>query len=170
MTSIFETPRLRLREFAAGDLDELAAMVGDEEHMTFYPRPKTREEAGAWIDRNLVLYDECGFGFWLIESRPTSRFLGYCGIRPLALDGVSEIEIGWHTKRASWNQGIATEAATIARDLAFERFHLSRLVAVIHPDHVGSCRVAEKIGMQIEKRTVVDDDYPAVIYVTKRGG
>ncbi len=45
---VLETERLKLREFARDDLDELAAMVGDEEQMTFYPRPKTRGEAFAW--------------------------------------------------------------------------------------------------------------------------
>jgi RimJ/RimL family protein N-acetyltransferase len=167
MTSIFETQRCTLREFGRDDLDDLAAMVADEDQMSFYPRPKTRDEACAWISRNLSLYEEYGFGFWLIESLPTPGFLGYCGIRPLALGGASEIEIGWHTKKTSWGQGIATEAATAARDLAFERFALSRLVAIIHPDHVASRRVAKKIGM-CEKETTILDDYPAVIYVTER--
>jgi RimJ/RimL family protein N-acetyltransferase len=154
---IRRTDRLELREFRVDDLDELAAMVADEEQMTFYPRPKTRNEASAWIDRNLDLYRELGFGFWLVAFRATSSFLGYCGIRPLALDGASEIEIGWHTKKTSWGRGIATEAATAARDLAFGRFQVQRLVAIIHPDHVASRRVAEKIGMRYERTTAVDD-------------
>jgi RimJ/RimL family protein N-acetyltransferase len=166
MTPILKTERFKLREFRQDDLDALAAMVEDEEQMRFYPRPKTRAEASAWISRNLSLYREYGFGFWFIESLPTSGFLGYCGIRPLALEGASEIEIGWHTKKTSWNQGIATAAATAARDLAFRRFALSRLVAIIHPDHIASRRVAEKIGMH-EKKTTVLDDYLAVIYVTE---
>jgi RimJ/RimL family protein N-acetyltransferase len=167
MTRILETRRFRLREFDQDDLDDLAAMVADEDQMSFYPRPKTRDEASAWISRNLSLYEEYGFGFWVIESVPTSGFLGYCGIRPLALEGASEIEIGWHTKKTSWNQGIATEAAAAARDLAFGRFALSRLVAIIHPDHIASRRVAEKIGMHEEKTTILDGDYPAVIYTTE---
>jgi RimJ/RimL family protein N-acetyltransferase len=164
--SVVETQRLKLREFTQGDLDDLAAMVADEDQMRFYPRPKTRDEASAWIGRNVSLYEEYGFGFWFIEAVPTSGFLGYCGIRPLALDGASEMEMGWHTKKTSWNQGIATEAAAAARDLAFRRFALSRLVAIIHPDHVASRRVAEKIGMHVEKTTILDDDYPAMIYAT----
>jgi RimJ/RimL family protein N-acetyltransferase len=168
MTPILQTQRLKLREFSQDDLDDLAAMVSDEDQMTFYPRPKTRDEASAWISRNLALYKEYGFGFWLIESLPDSGFLGYCGIRPLALEGASEIEIGWHTKKTSWNRGIATEAATAARDLAFERFGLSRLVAIIHPDHKASRRVAEKIEMEAERATILEDDYPAVIYAAER--
>jgi hypothetical protein len=40
-----------------------------------------------WIRRNRSLYQEHGFGFWLIELLPRRSFAGYCGIRPL--DGVS---------------------------------------------------------------------------------
>jgi RimJ/RimL family protein N-acetyltransferase len=167
MKVIFETERLRLREFTASDLDALAAMVADEEQMVFYPRSKTRDEASAWIDRNRTLYGEYGFGFWCLELSATLSFAGYCGIRPLELDGDSEIEIGWHTQKDCWNQGIATEAASAAQRLAFGRFGLSRLIAIIHPDHIASRLVAEKIGMQAE-RTLALDDYPAVIYAIER--
>ncbi|HEX7582661.1 MAG TPA: GNAT family N-acetyltransferase [Gaiellaceae bacterium] len=164
MTAILETRRLRLREFRRDDLDELAALVADEEQMRFYPGPRTRDEASAWIDRNLSLYEEQGFGFWLIESRSTSTFLGYCGIRPLVLEGASATEIGWHTKKTSWNRGIATEAAGGVRDLAFACFGQTRLVALIHPDHLASRRVAEKIGMR-EGAAIVFDGDPYVTYV-----
>jgi RimJ/RimL family protein N-acetyltransferase len=169
VTPILETERLRLPEFSRDDLDDLAAMVADEDQMRFYPRARTRDEASAWIGRNLVLYERCGFGFWLIESPATAGFVGYCGIRPLDLKGASEIEIGWHIKKTSWNQGIATEAALGVRDLAFGGFALSRLRAIIHPDHIASRRVAENIGMRHEQTTVFEGD-PAAIYVTERSG
>jgi RimJ/RimL family protein N-acetyltransferase len=104
-TPIAETRRLRLREFGHDDLDELAAMVADRDQMTFYPRPKTRAEAAAWISRNLALYEQYGFGFWLLESLLTSEFVGYCGIRPLTFDGALETEIGWHTKKTMCERG-----------------------------------------------------------------
>ena len=167
VTWIVETQRLKLREFSPGDLDVLAAMVADEEQMRFYPGPKSRDEASAWISRNLVLYTELGFGFWLIEPLLTSDFLGYCGIRPLALDDCAETEIGWHIQKTAWNQGIATEAAMAVRDVAFGSLALSRLVAIIHPVHIASRRVAENIGMNEEKKTIIED-YPAVIYAVGR--
>ncbi|MDQ2980786.1 MAG: GNAT family N-acetyltransferase [Actinomycetota bacterium] len=158
---------MRLREFRPDDLDGLAAMVADEKQMRFYPGPRTRGEAGAWIGRNLSLYEEHGFGFWLIEFRSTSEFLGYCGIRPLVLEGASMTEIGWHTKKTSWNRGIATEAAAGVRDLAFAGFAQTRLVALVPPDHLASRRVAEKIGMR-EGAAVVFDGDPYVTYVSER--
>jgi RimJ/RimL family protein N-acetyltransferase len=141
---------LRLREFRDSDLDILAAMVGDAEQMRFYR--------------------ERGYGSWLIELGPQSRFAGYCGIRPLDLEGVSEIEIGWHVHKQFWSQGIATRAATMARDAAASRFGLSRLIAVVHPDHAASRRVAENLGMHQERTTVLEDDYRAVIYAAELPG
>jgi RimJ/RimL family protein N-acetyltransferase len=155
---------LRLREFGLDDLDELAALVADEEQMRFYPRPRTRDEASAWIRRNVALYKEYGFGFWLIESRSTSEFLGYCGIRPFVHEGAPPTEIGWHTKKTSWNQGIGAEAAAAVRDAAFGRFAQTRLVAIIYPDHLASRRVAEKIGMREGAAIALDGD-PDVTYV-----
>lgn len=167
MTPILETRRLRLREFSRHDLDELAAMVADEEQMRFYPGPRSRDEASAWIERNLALYEEHGLGIWLIESVSSSDFVGYCGIRPLSLDGAAETEIGWHVHQAFWSRGVATEAATAARDLAFTRWQLSRLVAIIPPDHLASRRVAENIGMRQENITAYEGD-PVVVYASER--
>ena len=162
--------RLRLREFREGDLDVLATMVGDAEQMTFYPRPKTRAEASVWIRRNLALYEEHAFGFWVIEQLPLSRFAGYCGIRPLGLEGVAEIEIGWHVHKRFWRQGVATQAAATACHAAASRFGISRLVALVHPDHVASRRVAENVGMQEERTTLLEGDYPAVVYAVELPG
>jgi RimJ/RimL family protein N-acetyltransferase len=162
---ILETERLRLRKFRPDDVDELAAMVGDPEQMRFYPYTRTREDASAWLERNRALYERQGFGFWLVEDRNTSRFLGYCGIRPLELDGATVTEIGWHMRKTSWNRGLATEAATAVRDAAFARFAQSRLVALIPPANAASRRVAEKIGMREGEETLFDGvQYATFVY------
>jgi len=160
---IVSSERLRLREFGDGDLDALAAMVGDREQMAFYPRPRTRAEAAEWIDRTRGCYAAHGFGPWLIELLPDARFAGYCGPRPAQVEDVAEIEIGWHVHKDVWNRGIATEAATLALAAA-ARLGVARVVALVHPDHVGSRRVAENLGMRAERTTVLEDDYPAIVY------
>ena len=164
MTTVMRTARVLLREFNAADLDVVAALMADKDQMSSYPRPRTREEALAWIERNLALYENYGFGFWLMEVVGGSEFLGYCGIRPRWIEGIEEIEMGWHTKKELWGQGLATEAATGCRDLAFTRFDIRRLVATIDADNAASLRVAEKIGMKFEKEAVHSlDEWPEAV-------
>ena len=167
LKAVLQTSRTRLRPFTAQDLDVVAAMVEDEEQMRFYPRPRTRDEASAWIDRNLSLYEKHGYGMWFIESLETSEFLGYCGVRPIRIEGVEETEIGWHTRKKVWGQGVATEVARGCRDLAFSQLGAERLIALIDPTNVASVRVAEKTGMRPEREAVVDD-YACVIYAVER--
>jgi RimJ/RimL family protein N-acetyltransferase len=164
-----ETPRLRLRRLRLTDIDDVAAMVADPEQMRFYPRPKTRDEAGAWLSWNLALYDEHGFGTWCLESLPGNGFAGYCGVRPLLLEGRREVELAWHVRKTHWNRGLATEAALVAMRLGFDRFGLTRMVAIVHPDNRPSRRVAEKLGMA-EERSAVHDGEPVVVYGIARGG
>lgn len=158
-----ETPRLRLRRLRPSDIDAVAAMVADPEQMRFYPRPKTRAEVAAWLDWNLALYEEGGFGTWYLESVADNGFAGYCGIRPLLLDDRAEVELAWHVDKQHWNRGLATEAALASLQLGFKRFGLSRLVAIIHPDNHASRRVAQKLRMA-EERSLVHDGEPTVVY------
>jgi RimJ/RimL family protein N-acetyltransferase len=62
-----------------------------------------------------------------------------------------ETDIGWHLLREHWGQGLATEAAQVSRDYAFAQLRVERLVAAIHPENSASRRVAEKIGMTLQK-------------------
>jgi RimJ/RimL family protein N-acetyltransferase len=153
----------RLRRLRLSDLDDVAAMVADPEQMRYYPRPKSREDVGAWLAWNLALYEETGFGTWCLESVPDNGFAGYCGIRPLVLDGRREVELAWHVKKSHWNRGLATEAARLSMQVGFGQFGLSRLVALIHRDNRASRRVAEKLGM-VAERSLIHDGDPAVVY------
>ena len=56
-----DTGRLTFREMAPGDLGDMAALLSDPEVMTYYPRPKTRQEAAQWIDWNRRLYRTRGY-------------------------------------------------------------------------------------------------------------
>ena len=162
-TIVAETARLRLRQLRPGDLDTVAAMVADPEQMRYFPRPKTRDEVRAWLDRNLGLYADHGYGTWYLEAKEDGGFAGYCGIRPLELEGRAESELAWQVPRAQWNRGLATEAASAAVDLGFTRLGLERLVAIIHPDNAASRAVARKIGMR-EERSLLLEGEPIVLY------
>jgi RimJ/RimL family protein N-acetyltransferase len=153
--AVLTTPRLVLCEMTTADLDDVAALLGDEEVMRYYPRPKTREEAQAWIDWNQRLYREHGFGLWAMVLRATGEFAGDCGLTPQRVDSTNEIEIGYHVRAGLQGNGYATEAAAACRDFARDTLGLHRLIAIINPANVASQKVAEKIGLHPEKHAHV---------------
>lgn len=165
--AIPQTPRLTLREMSASDLDDMAALLGDPEVMRYYPRPKTREEALGWIRWNERLYQTFGFGLWLMRLAGTDRFVGDCGLTVQHVEGEAEVEVGYRVRSDLWCRGLATEAASACRDYATAVLGLDRLVAIVDPRNRPSQRVAEKIGMTVE-REIVYAERPALLFVFGR--
>ena len=162
------TARLTFREMSDDDLDDMAALLGDPDVMTYYPRPKTRQEAAHWIGWNRGLYRTHGYGLWLLTTAG-GGFVGDCGLTPQVVDGVTELEVGYHVMPAMQGLGYATEAAAASRDFARTVLGATRLIAIIHPDNRPSQRVAEKIGLRPEKRATVHGGRDAVIYAAALG-
>jgi ribosomal-protein-alanine N-acetyltransferase len=79
------------------------------------------------------------------------ELIGDCGLVRQSVDGVDEIEIGYHVRRDLWGQGYASEAARACRDYGFASFEVDRLVSLIRPENMASRRVAEKNGMSVWK-------------------
>ncbi len=147
------TPRLKFRQMTPADLDSMSSLLGDPLVMTYYPAPKSRDEAAKWIAWNEVNYAEHGYGLWIVETHE-GTFLGDCGLTWQKVNGRSELEVGYHLRPEFQGLGYATEAAAACRDFARVVLQVPQLVAIIHPDNAPSRRVAEKIGMQH-----IEDDY-----------
>ena len=145
------TQRLGFQEMTEDDLDDMAALLGDPNVMRHYPSPKTREEALAWIEWNQRLYRQEGFGLWLVTLRATGEFVGDCGLTLQVVEGVTDLEVGYHVRADLQGNGYATEAAAACRDHARTVVEAKRLIAIIAPDNQPSQRVAEKIGLPFER-------------------
>lgn len=131
------------------DLDAIAGLLSDPDVMRYYPRPKNREEALGWIRWNQHNYVRDGFGLWILEDS-SGAFIGECGLTWQTVDSRTDLEIGYHVLPAWQGNGLATEAAHATRDFA-RACGIQRLIAVINPENVPSQRVAEKVGMRLEK-------------------
>lgn len=166
---LLETERLRLRPYRREDVEALAPMFADAEHMRFYPFPFSREHTEAWIDRQFERYRDDGFGLWVIEDRTTGEVLGTAGPTIQVVEGVREVEIGWHVRPGWKGRGIAPEAAVAARDWAFENLHAGYLISLIRPENRSSARVAEKIGMHVD-REVEHHGLAHLVYRIDRDG
>lgn len=162
--NILETNRLLLRELTLDDVDALNAILSDPVAMEHYPKPHDREMTAEWIRRNLVRYAEHGFGLWAVILKATGELIGDCGLTYQHVNGVDELEIGYHIARPLWNKGYATEAASGCRDYVSDVLKRDRVISWMRPTNHSSRRVAEKVGMTLEKETTDRNGFPAVVY------
>jgi RimJ/RimL family protein N-acetyltransferase len=160
---ILETSRLRLREFVAEDVDALALILSDAETMRYYPVQFDRAGVEAWIARNRRRYAADGHGLWAMILKSTGQLIGDCGVTVQSLDGVDELEVGYHLRRDHWGHGYATEAAQASRDWAFSNRNADYIISLIRPENMPSRRVAERNGMSLWKE-IVWRDLPHCVY------
>ena len=108
-----------------------------------------RRGAAGWIAWNRRSYEEHGFGLWVVETH-AGEFVGDCGLTMQEVAGEWFVEAGWHVRADLRGQGCATEAAVAVRDAAGSA-GVEHLIAIIRPDNLASQRVAEKIGLALER-------------------
>ena len=90
--------------------------------------------------------------------------IGACGLTFQCVDEIQELEIGYRVLRAYWNQGLATEGAVACRDYVFEKLRRDRVISWMCPKNIASRRVAEKIGMRLEKEALDRTGNTQVVY------
>ena len=147
-----ETERLRLRAWREEDLDVYAGMCADPEVMRFIGSGRAIERDEAW--RNIAVFighwQLRGYGLWAVERRDDGTFLGRVGLwQP---EGWPGLENGWMLARPHWGHGYATEAASATEEFAWTQIGAPELISLIQPDNHASRHVAERLGMQVDRR------------------
>lgn len=165
---VLETERLLLRPLEQSDQEALLAIWGDAENMRFYPHPFSREEVGAWIERNRARYREYRGGLFGLLDKKSGELVGACGPSWQEVEGKQELEVGYHVRRDRWGQGLATEAAKACMQYGFNELGpVCRIISMIRPENLPSRRVAEKNGLACEK-VVLWREYQHSIYQVRK--
>lgn len=144
-----QTPRLKLREWKPSDRDPFAVINTDPRVMQFLPRPLTREESDALVDRISVHFTQHGFGLFALELLGVTPFAGFVGLSIPRFESTFTpcVEIGWRLAADFWGRGYATEAARSVLQFGFEDLHLPEIVSFTVPANQRSRRVMEKLNM-----------------------
>lgn len=152
------TERLLLRAFVKDDLDPFANMVSDPEVMqraTYDGTPMNRSQAWNWLCMMLGHWYLRGFGIWGIEEKESGEFIGRIGLQ--FLDWFDDVELVWMLSKSAWGKGLATEGARAAIDYGLHTLALPRIAAVIYTENEASIRLAERLGMEMEKEVTRQD-------------
>jgi ribosomal-protein-alanine N-acetyltransferase len=146
MTTVIETPRLRLRPLAESDAADLYRAVDSDPEVTWLREAKSEEESRTGVRYRLDHWRAHGFGQLAAVERESGVFLGRCGLEHL--EGGPDVELGYYFGRAAWGKGYATEAAAAVLAWGFDDLGLDRIVAVVRPFNDASKRVLGKLGFR----------------------
>ena len=154
------------------DVQALYSLYQDPEIRRYFPEgvlsyEDTKEEL-EWFMNGHPHHPE--LGLWATVHKETGKFIGRCGLLPWEIDGKLDVEIAYLLDKDFWHQGLATEAARGILLYGFEQLHLTRLICLMHPDNIPSQRVAERIGMKLERRVdgVASDHFPTLLYAIEK--
>lgn len=156
------TERLSLRRLRADDLDAVALLLEQPELWAYEnDRGLTRDESQAFLDRQLDLWSDHGFGGYAV--RVGDLLIGIAGLAVPTIrhESLAAVTIGWRFAPTYWGHGYATEAA---KALLAEAFTMTdRVSCVTSAENVRSLRLAERLGMQKIAEVQVEGSTAAIL-------
>ena len=161
--NVLETPRLVLRQLAAGDATFILELLNDPTWLRFIGDRgvKTLDEARAYIQNGPVAsYAKHGFGLWLVARQADQVSVGICGL--IQRDTLEDVDVGFAFLQRFQGQGYGVESAAATLAHGRDRLGLKRIVAVTQPDNAGSIRVLEKLGLCYEKMVQLSPTAPTI--------
>jgi len=151
-----ESARLITRFVIADDVIPWTAFFNDPEAIELFPSfglNTLEERVQHWIDRQLIRYAEKRYGLQMLFDKKTGALIGQCGLLLQEVDGIQELEVGYHIIRKYWGNGYAPEAARLFLDFAVEHDLADSVISIIDIRNDKSMRVAEKNGLSRDKQT-----------------
>jgi len=144
-----QTPRLHLRNWRQQDWPEFARLNADPEVMEYYPTTLSTDESNELADKISTKLTDQGWGFWAVELKITSQFIGFVGLNQPIYDlPVSPCtEIGWRLAKPFWGMGYATEAGRIALDYGFTILALTEIYSFASTSNLRSISVMKRLNM-----------------------
>ncbi len=147
--------RLSTRLLTLEDADSWAEFFQSPEATELFPPAWKGDPLAAsqsWIERQLSRYADHRYGMQMLLHRETGEIIGQSGLLAQEVEGVAELEVGYHILRRHWGQGYAPEAARLFFNLGFELTPADSIISIIDVRNLKSQRVAEKNGLVREKR------------------
>jgi len=150
-----ETERLIIRELALSDIKDWEAFFVNNsslDYLGFDVNFDKHTLSKEWIGIQLERYQNNRYGHQALIEKTTGKFIGQCGLLTQTFEENEIIEIGYHILPEYWGKGFAPEAAKKIRDFAFKNKIADEFYSIIDIRNLASQRVAQKIGMKIEKQ------------------
>jgi RimJ/RimL family protein N-acetyltransferase len=91
-----------------------------------------------------------GFGYWTVRLAETGEVIGFGGVRQSIADE-DGLNLYYRFRTSAWGRGYAQETGRAAIRLARRQAPGEPIVALIRPENTPSIRVAERLGLSLER-------------------
>lgn len=160
------TDRLRLRWLTEDDAALMLAMWNDPDFIRHVGDRRIRslpEALQAMRDGLLKLYDDYGYGPYLLEPLEGGPPMGICGL--FKRDNLEYPDIGYGLLPRYRGRGYALEAASAVLKHVRNDLGLPQIKAIVSQANRSSVRLLEKLGMQAEATLrMPGEDEDVVLY------
>lgn len=147
-----ETPRLLIRPLTEDDAPFILRLLNEPSFHRFIGDKGVRSVADARryiVTGPMESYRRFGFGLYLVVCRTSGDAAGICGlVRRELLD---DVDLGFAFVPEFWSLGFAREASQAVLAEAWQRFSLSRVVAITATENTSSIGLLQRLGFQFEK-------------------
>lgn len=155
-----ETERLLFRKLKATDFSNWLPFHQDKKTSEFWsglpqdPNTACQQD----VDRTLIRYAHNLGGKQALVLKSTQELVGLCGLLLQEVDSVRELEVAYSLLPKFWKKGYATEAAKACKKHASEHGLAKSLISIINVDNIPSQKVAQNMGMHLDKSTTYFDN------------
>ncbi|TAK53688.1 MAG: N-acetyltransferase [Bacteroidetes bacterium] len=169
---ILELKTCTLREWREGDEESLVQNANNKKIWDnvrdLFPYPYTRENAEWWIKEGCK--KEGAFSLAIEVHGNAVGGIGFVFKEDIYR---RTMEIGYWLGEEHWGKGIMTDAVQGITEYGFANFDVCRIYAGVFDTNIGSIRVLEKAGYQLEARlrkNITKNEQPVdeLIYVMVR--
>lgn len=144
---MFETKRSSINTFQKSDFVDVKKLYLNRKVRKFLGGIRQEDSMDVVLDEMLNPSD-CSF-YWVIREKHTDKFIGLISIDPHH-EGVY-LEISYQFLPDWWGKGYATEAVQLIIKYALNELNLSKIVAETQTANKSSCRLLERLGMELER-------------------
>ena len=141
--------RLSFRRWSTADLSLAQSLWGDLEVSRFLGA-LSPEAVQQRLNLEIANENKYHVQYWPMFFRSNEEFVGCAGLRPYCPEQ-QIFELGYHLRPHYWAQGLATEAAKVVINYAFQTLKVSALFAAHYPGNVASRHVLEKLGFRFTR-------------------
>ena len=162
--------RISVRKYRPGDelslYEAVRESIPELTRWGFYHPGFTLEDAADDVASRIATWTAGTAYTFLVEELPDPVLVGNCRIEELELDR-NHAALGWWVRTSRTGRGLATAAARLVAQAAFEDLPVSSLSIYTRAENLASRRVAEKIGAVLQQVKREEDGVYCAVFELK---